>query len=648
MLNKLSLKSIYRFTIACLALFFLKMDLSFAQGYFKNVTEYSNVKHAHVAPNLMGGGIAIIDFDNDGFEDIYLTGGVYEDHLFKNNGNKTFTDVTDLSGIFDATRTVHTMGAISGDINSDGYEDLFIPTESGERNILFLNNHGESFENIALDAGLGSKSWSMGAAFGDYNLDGNLDLYVINYIKRPSAILDENNEVIGFDHDCYPNQFYINNGDNTFKEVAEELNIANKGCGLAVAFTDANGDGLPDIYIANDFGEWLQPNTYFQNNHPNSGFLDRSRESNLDVQLYGMGIGVGDTNNDGLLDYYVTNLGKNAMMQQNQAGSFDNVTDQNGLANAMTFNHNSTGWGTEIFDYDHDGYEDLFVSNGYIGAAQFLNTTQNDPNKLFKNNGDGSFSDVSELEGLDDYSIGRGVVTFDYDNDGDLDLVVSSIYSVRQSEDGVQILENIKGNNKNWLKVKLKAQDTNPNGIGARVICYFDDKIWIDEISGGSSHASKRSNFAHFGLGSISVLDSLVVVWPGGNRSIYTGVQTNQFILIGENSDLVEVIGCTDVDDPNYNPDATYNTGCLLKPSVTSFEDNNIRPYKVYPNPARGKLVVRTRKDNWLKLQIRDLNGHEIFQQRAWSLLEVDISAVDSGIYFLIINDSYNQKLIIK
>jgi len=636
--------------LSFLTLYMLSNKNLFCQGYFKNSTKPLQINHTHVAPNLMGGGIAIIDFDNDGFEDLYFTGGVYQDRLYRNNGDKTFTEMNEFSEIFEATRTVHTTGVISGDINNDGYDDLFISTEQGEKNILFLNQNGKSFINIARQAGITSQSWSMGASFGDYNIDGYLDIYVINYVKKPRVVLDEKNEVIGFNHECYPNKLYLNNGDNTFTEVAKELNIANTGCGLAVAFSDVNGDSYPDVYVANDFGEWIAPNAFFQNNYPDNGFSDNSQSANLDIKIYGMGIGIGDVNNDGRLDYYVTNLGKNALMVQKESGYFDDNTDLGGVANQKVDEYNSTGWGTEIFDYDHDGFEDIFVSNGYIGAAPFLNTTQKDPHKLYKNNGDGSFTDVSEMEKLDDISIGRGVVTFDFDNDGDLDIVTSNISSVKQDSSGIQIFENKKGNEKKWLKVKLKGEDSNISGIGSRVICYYQGKIWVDEISGGSSHASKKSNFAHFGLNDIAVLDSVIVIWAGGHSQSAKQVKTNQFILFEEYSGEVSIIGCMDQSNPYFNANATLNKGCLVSNNVIAAisDENGNLPYEIYPNPVQTKFYIKKDKKEILTVKIFDLNGQEIYAQKVRSQQQIDVSNLTNGIYLLNIDEYFYHKISIK
>ena len=420
------------------------------------------------------------------------------------------------------------------DFNNDGFKDLFVGTGRGQENLLFLNNGDNTFTDIGQDAGFVKNEWTMGATFGDFNLDGYLDIYVLNYIQKERLLVNEKGEINGFGHDCYPNNLYINNGDLTFTEVGDMSNTNNAGCGLAVAVSDLNNDHIPDLYIANDFGEWITPNTCLINNFPEEEFADVSSVTGLDAAIYGMGIAIGDYNRDGYLDYYVSNLGSN-VLYRNEGEVYTNVADASGVLNTYADGRLATSWGTAFFDYDLDGFEDLFVSNGHVPAAGFIGTARNDPNKLYHNRGDGTFEDVSAVEGLDAPEICRGMGMGDLDNDGDLDLVVSVI-GVNGDAGNVLVYENRQENNNRWLKVMLKGVQANDHGYGAKVKVYSNNIVWLHEIDGGSSHASHSSSIAHFGLGQVQKIDSLVVIWPGGKKQKFQSLDTNQTLLVQENS----------------------------------------------------------------------------------------------------------------
>jgi len=616
--------------------------------FFEDVTELSGINHSHIAPNLMGGGVGIIDYNNDGFEDIYFTGGVYEDELFKNNGDRTFTKVGVSAGIFDATRIVQTTGVTIGDFDNDGWEDILVCTEPGENNILFRNTSDGGFENISIAAGLLDKSWSMGAAFADFNLDGLLDIYIINYIDDAKTILNDDGEVVGFAHDCFPNMLYINNGDNTFTEKASLYGVDSKGCGLAVTITDINGDAKPDIYIANDFGQWIVPNQLFQNDFPSNNFVENGAALNLNVELYGMGISSGDINHDGLLDYYITNLGKNALLKQTSGGTFEDITDYANVGNEKVGTYNSTSWGTQIFDVNHDGNEDLYVANGYIGAASFLQTTLEDPNKLFINDGLGKFVDESISAGMADESVSRGSAIFDYDNDGDMDLVTVNSSNVSTSQSNIRLYENVIGNQKNWLKVRLKGKEANIQGYGAMIYCYSEGEVFVKEIFGGGSYASKSSSFAHFGLNGISILDSVLVLWPGGKKQKNYNILTNQFIQIGEDDAGYDVLGCMDINNVNYDQSATINSGCFTSNTITSLTQDFItKEVHFYPNPVINNFKIIGEIDFPIKVEVLNSYGRLEKSIPFYNKQNtVDISDLSTGVYFLRLNSRIVKYLI--
>ncbi|TRX60178.1 T9SS type A sorting domain-containing protein [Fulvivirga sp. M361] len=584
---------------------------------FTNVSGSSGISHSHISSNLFGGGVAIFDYNNDGFEDIYLTGGTRQNKLYRNIGDGTFEDVSGMAGIV-LKETIKTSGVIAGDINNNGLVDLFVTTESLRPNLLYINQGNGTFLERSNEAGITGNVWSTGAAFSDVNRDGLLDIYVVNYIKETKLIRNINGEVIGFDHGCYADQFYINNGDGTFTESAASFGIDNEGCGLAVAFTDYNHDTKPDIYIANDFGGWLTPNTLYENQYPQTTFHDKSKSSGLNARIYGMGIAVGDINNDGKFDYYSTNLGKNVLYENQNDNTFKDITDIAGVGNEFEGDLFSTSWGANFFDYDLDGYQDLFVANGHTPAASFIKNAEKDPNKLFKNSGDNTFEDVSENEGVADYGIARGSATFDYDNDGDMDLIITSLSRSSGAINNTLLYNNNLSTSNHWLKIKLEGTTSNRSAIGSKVVVYQQDNLQIRELSGGSGHASHNSSILHFGLGSSQLIDSIKVIWPGIHTQVFKNFEANESYHILEGSDKVRIIGCMQTGNDYYNPKASYNNGCKVS-TITSIIDEQWEDpdFTIFPNPILTQGTVRFNRiagERNISLIIFDAHGRVVYQ----------------------------------
>lgn len=543
---------------------------------------------------LMGGGAAFFDYDNDGALDLYLIGGVGSDALYRNNGDGTFSDVSLQAGL-SVTAVPHTMGVATGDIDNDGYRDVYVTTRF-VRNFLLKNNGDGTFTDIAGSAGLHQEAWSMSSTFGDFNQDGFLDLYVVNYVEKPQFKTDENGNIIGYAHKCFPNYLYINNGDASFTEVASQLGVDSEGCGLATAFTDYDNDGDMDIYIANDFGEYIIPNVLYRNDGPGSNsvwkFTDVSQASRANVAMYGMGIAVGDYDEDGDFDYYVTNLGRNALLKNLGNGTFQDVTSPAGVTSTYVDGSLfSTSWGTAFFDYDNDTYLDLYVNNGYIPALDFNQTSETDPSKLYKNNGNGTFSDVSQTLNVDDVDIGRGFACGDYDNDGDVDFVLAVIRkdSVDTQAPRYMIFRNDNANGNHWLKIKLQGTASNRDGYGAHIKVVSNGRSWLREIDGGSSYLSQNASIAHFGLGVHTKVDSVIVYWPGGATKILENVEVDRTLEIIEDS------------------------------SPTGVAENSVSPlefvvFQNYPNPFNPETSFRYQLNSKgdVKIAIYNLAGQEV------------------------------------
>ncbi|HMQ49155.1 MAG TPA: FG-GAP-like repeat-containing protein [Saprospiraceae bacterium] len=501
--------------------------------FFQEVAQSVGIDFIFDQLGGFGGGAAWFDYNADGWEDLYLTGGRTMDRLYQNNGNGTFTDVTVQAGL-SITANYYTTSVVSGDINNDGYRELFIGTwnDSGftqlERSLLFRNNGNGTFEEIGVSAQITHALRATGAAFLDFDSDGLLDLYVINYLDESEFLYDDQGQINGYAHSCYPNLLYRNNGDWTFTEMGESLGLNDTGCALAVIPTDYDQNGLIDVYVANDFGAWVEPNAMFRNLGNGNGFEDVSMSSGMDVGIYGMGIAVGDYDLDQDWDYYVTNIGRNVLLQNDGSGHFLDVTTAANVENATTPDGNTTGWGTAFMDYDLDTYEDLFIANGYILSAPFNPTTQFDPNKAYRNNGNGTFTDVSNTLGFNSINIARGLAYADYDADGDADICVPTITGLG-SLGGKSLLYNNNFPTANkWLQVSLSGTDCNRDAFGSIIRVFIGNKVLRREIQGGSSHASQNTSIAHFGLGGATQVDSLKIDWLGGATETYYNVAPNQ------------------------------------------------------------------------------------------------------------------------
>lgn len=517
-----------------------------AQTFFSERSLNIGVNHFFLSGEPMGGGVAWFDYNNDGEEDMWITAGANRDVLYKNNGNGTFTEVGGTAGI-SVTDNFVTNGVTTADIDNDGDRDVFVTTSKGFHNLLFRNNGDGTFTDITDDAGVkGTKSWSTVATFGDINLDGYLDLYVGNYVNFSVPLIDSATmKPYGFAHDCFPNYLYLNegpsaNGDVTFKRIDATAQVADTGCALAVAFTDYDNDRDIDLFLVNDFGEWIVPNRLYQNNPPSQTFAEVSQAAGMDAQMYGMGIAIGDYDQDRDLDYYVTNLGRNGLFENQGNGSFSDVTATAGVEDTYMGSQLSVGWGTTFADIDNDTDLDLFVTNGYVPAFEFIATSTLNYDRLFLNKGDQTFDEVGNASGVADPSRGRGSACADYDKDGDVDWVVVPVNKVASGDpiEKVLVYRNNLNNTSHWLKVKLQGTINNRDAFGSHIEIVLSDRSWRHEVSGGSSHGSQNSSIAHFGLGTAQTVDSLIVSWPGGKKQILTQVAADQFLTIVEDTSL--------------------------------------------------------------------------------------------------------------
>jgi len=521
--------------------------------HFVDVTEKAGIHffHAdgrsgrHYFVETLGSGVAFFDYDNDGWLDLYFVNGAelpgikYDppptNVLYRNNRDGTFTDVTETAGVGD---TGYGVGVCAGDYDNDEYLDLYV-TNFG-RNVLYRNNGDGTFTDVAQIAGVDDPRWSTGCSFADFDNDGDLDLYVSNYIDYSF----ETERVCfhrGIRAYCDPgsytgiaNVLYRNNGDGTFTDVTKDAGVANpSGMGLGVVCGDYDNDGDLDIYIANDTTE----NKLYENNGDGT-FTDATMIAGVGYSEDGraessMGADFGDYDNDGKLDIVVTNFqGEVYTLYHNDGdGFFSDVSYISKIADKTLLN---LGWGTKFFDYDNDGWRDLFFANGHIHDTieQFDDFgAYEQMNQFFQNDGKGHFIEVSHSVGLPDKAVSHGVSFGDFDNDGDVDIVVSN------SHDKPQLLRNDGGNQQNWLIVKLIGTRSNRNAIGARVQVVVGNLTMIDEVRSGSGYVSQNDFRLHFGLGKAKLADRLEIRWPSGVIQRKENISVNQFLELLEPSE---------------------------------------------------------------------------------------------------------------
>ena len=496
----------------------------------------------------LGGGAAFLDYNNDGFQDIYFVNGADlppppkgqsggneppRNALYRNNGDGTFTDVAETAGIAD---TGYGMGCAVGDYDNDGFPDLYV-TNFGA-NVFFHNNGDGTFTDVTTQTGTGDARWGTSCAFVDYDNDRFLDLYVTNYVKytiESDQVCTNKGVRVYCDPRLYEGELdilYHNNGDGTFTDVTESAGFSEAtGRGLALAWGDYDDDGDMDVYIANDADQ----NFLYRNNGDGTftevslaagvGFSEDGEAEN------GMGADFGDYDNDGLLDLGVTNFqGQTNTLYHNEGdGLFSDVSYASKIG---TISLPYLAWGVGFCDYDNDGYQDLFIANGHLDEnVQAFNATgfYEQPNLLFRNNRDGTFDEV----GLDSGSgmrlekVSRGFAYADYDNDGDLDLLVTNLKGTPD------LLEN-KGGQNRWLTLKLIGTRSNRDAIGARVKVTVGNLTQIQEVRSGSSYLSQNDMRLHFGLGEHRQIDLIEIRWPSGLLERLEGVEANQILRLVE------------------------------------------------------------------------------------------------------------------
>lgn len=494
------------------------------------------------------GGLAFGDFDGDGWDDLYICAREGENKLYRNRGDGTFADVSKTAGV---NSNQNTRLAIWGDLNNDGYPELYLGNEN-QPDVLFLNNGNGTFTDIAWDAGIYNPANPFSVSMADVNQDGWLDIYVANFKTE--------------------NKLYLNNGNLTFSDYTFRSGALSARNAMATLFFDYDNDRDLDLYLVHDG----QPNLFYQNTG-DGRFTEISEAAGVADPGFGMGADAGDINNDGWLDLYVTNLYENKLYLNNGDGTFSDISKTAGVDDY------GMGWGTNFLDFNNDGWLDIYVANDSYFSAY--------PNVLYQNNGDLTFQ-IVEAEGPVSSKLGGyGSACADINLDGRIDIALSN---TGRSDHNQLFQNNYPADN--WVGFRLTGTSSNRDAVGARI------EVWdnlgvkhIEEIAAGSSFASQNSLLQHFGLGAATGIDSARILWPNGLEQQISALEAGYYYQIVE--DGAPVI---------LNPQVTSTKEISPKRSISI--------QSVFPNPAVEQATIRFSLLNpaHCHLNIFDIHGRKI------------------------------------
>lgn len=521
-------------------------------------------------------GIAVGDYNNDGFDDFYVCADVGQNKLFRNNGDGSFTEGAEDLGLAIAAKS---KSAIWGDINNDGYLDLYL-ANLASNDQLFLNQGDGTFQDITSQAGIENWENPSSVNMADVDNDGYLDIYISNLAAE--------------------NILYLNKQDLSFQNYTQQSGATDTGSSMGSIFFDYDKDGDQDLFLTHDHAE---PSLLYQNDGTGH-FIEVSEAANANVQGLGMGVDIGDINQDGYSDIYITNLFKNTLLLNKGDGTFENISASAGIEDY------GMGWGTTFIDFDRDGWVDIYVANDSEFSPY--------PNVLYRNQGDNTFLAVELQKDISSNAQSYAAVCLDFQQDGQLDLALAN----RGEEDHFQLFENanLAGN---WIGVKLRGMQSNSDAIGSKLRIVDElGHIHYRELTAGQGWTSQNSSILYVGLGAANSIDSLSVYWPSGLTQQLDGPPINQYYTIIEGELPME--------------------GVIAKPLLTTTTLPVAKARKlefaVFPNPTKNqvKLQIKAKALPGLELRIFDGLGTLLHTQsikkerRLHQQLDLDLTSFSS------------------
>jgi hypothetical protein len=599
-----------------LFLFFFVPALAQGQFLFKDVTASAGIFMSATGATEAGPGVVIFDLNGDGWDDIYMSGGIDSDKLFLNMKDGTFQNVAT------PNFTTHThfnaakgwqdfpRGGIAFDYDNDGYPDIYSVCYNND--FLWHNNGDGTFTDVTRKAGISYSfdlNQSMSASFGDFRGIGLNDFYVARWIEESKFL----NNGAQYAHKGFPNWLYINNGDGTFTESAKAYGVdGDTGTTNIAIFFDYDRDGDLDLLIGNDFGVELTPNEVWKNMLMETGeakFVRVDSAIGLQTHIFCMGIGPNDYNRDGNFDFFETSFGHDSLMKNNGNGTFTNVSNKvlppdNGYERSGS-GFMTTTWTALFGDFDNDGWEDGFIVHGFEGAISpwITNPDELDTSQFLHNYG-GIFEDKTDDALGGDYlaSRGRGAAYLDFNHDGKLDICYGSMAKdpVVQTSD-FHLLQNITPNPGHWMEMRFTARRTAKEGIGTIVDVWAGGIVRSRQVSTGGGFGSQNSLMQHVGLGEYSVADSIVVYWPcdkNRHRQIdrFYNISADHLYYIMENM--------------GAKPDTNLISLNPITPPALAVQNVSAQSMTVYPNPASSTLHIQNIEALGIKhFEIYDLLG---------------------------------------